>query len=98
MDLEWFVANTANKKVNIQSANTQGDIGIDFDLVITDAQIEERKVWGGWILTLNGYIKLCFETWRVSEEDECGNVLVMKRANEDCVFVSLSFDDAWSVK
>ena len=39
MNLQWFIDNTSNKVIRIESVNSYGEIGMQFELIVNDAEL-----------------------------------------------------------
>jgi len=92
MDLEWFVRNTFDKQVKIESINTEGELGVKISTVINDAELDNHTEWSGSMLSLNdGSIRIFFEHYKV-DYDDC---LIFYRNDLETVTVHLPEDDKW---
>ena len=95
MNLQWFVENTSNKVVRIESVNSYGEIGMQIELIVNDAEIS-NTFWHGFRLTINGEVNLYFDKYKRSEYDDCKNVLNLYRSNEEMVCICLPQEDSWT--
>lgn len=92
MDLEWLMSNTKDKQINIETVNTDGELGVNISTVINDAEININTLWGGNVLSLNdGSIKIFFNKFKVDDE----RFLVFYRDNIEMVILNLPEEDCW---
>ena len=95
MNLQWFIDNTSNKVVRIESVNSRGEIGMQIELIVNDAEIS-NTLWGGFRLTINGKVNLYFDKYKRSEYDDCKNVLNLYRNDEEMTYIYLPEEDNWT--
>ena len=95
MNLEWFINNTSNKVIRIESVNSHGELGVQFELIVHDAEID-NTLWGGFQLIINEEINLYFDKYKRSQCDDCKNVLNLYRSDEKMVCICLSKNDSWT--
>lgn len=92
MNLEGFMSNVDGKQINIETVNTDGELGVNISTVITDAEINTNTAWGGNVLILNdGSIKIFFDKFEVNDE----RFMAFSRAGVEMVIINLPEGDIW---
>lgn len=93
MNLQWLIDNTSNKVIRIESVNSYGELGMQVELVVKDAELNKTG-WRGYQLVVNEEINLYFSGYR--RDMYCKNVLNLYRSNEEMVCICLPEDDVWT--
>ena len=93
MNLQWFIDNTSNKVIRIESVNSRGELGMQTELIVKDAEIS-NTLWGGFKLSINEEFNLFFNEYKRSQY--CKNVLNLYRSDEKMVCICLSKNDSWT--
>jgi len=93
MNLQWFVENTSNKVVRIESVNSYGEIGMQIELIVNDAEIS-NTLWKGYQLKINEEISLFFNEYK--RDIFYKNILVLYRSDEEVAYICLPEEDSWT--
>lgn len=93
--LENFMQKVSGKPIEIEATNTEREISIKFNTVITNAKLEYINSCNRYELTINDNIKLLFEEWDICEAEECQNILTLSRKGEQFIFINLPLGDSW---
>ena len=93
MNLQWFIDNTSNKVIRIESVNSRGELGMQTELVVNDAEIS-NTLWKGFQLIINEEVNLYFDKYK--RDIFYKNILVLYRSDEEVVYICLPEEDSWT--
>ena len=93
MNLEWFINNTSNKVIRIESVNSRGELGMQTELIVNDAEIS-NTLWKGYQLKINEEFNLFFNEYK--RDVYCKNVLNLYRSEEEMTYICLPEEDIWT--
>ena len=93
MNLEYFIDNTSNKVIRIESVNSYGEIGMQTELIVNDAEIS-NTLWKGYQLKINGEISLFFNEYK--RDIFYKDVLNLYRSEEEMTYIYLPEEDSWT--
>ena len=93
MNLQWFIDNTSNKVIRIESVNSRGELAMQTELIVNDAEIS-NTLWKGYQLKINEEISLFFNEYK--RDIFCKDVLNLYRSEEEMTYIYLPEEDSWT--
>ena len=91
-NLDFFMKKVIGTQIQIESADSNGDLGILLNVVVNDAEIKFISNYYGYILAINENISLYFSDWLVSKYDD--SILILYKNDDIFTYIKLT-DDNW---